>query len=90
MKILFFVWLFSPFGIYSIARPQQSPCDKSNRINKVILLWFAFTRSENIKQFCLFKRDSSWEIIKMATFNEELFAPYMNWLKNDLWEQLNQ
>lgn len=31
---------------WHIARPQRTPADTSNRINKVRLLWFALTREE--------------------------------------------
>lgn len=34
------------FIIFHIARPQSSPADSSNRINKIRLLWFALTREE--------------------------------------------
>jgi hypothetical protein len=32
--------------IWHVARPQRSPADTSNRINKIRLLWFALTREE--------------------------------------------
>lgn len=34
------------FVVWHIARPQRSPADASNRINKVRLLWFALTREQ--------------------------------------------
>lgn len=34
------------FVIYHIFRPQTSPADISNRINKIRLLWFVLTREE--------------------------------------------
>ena len=34
------------FVIFHIARPQKSPADASNRINKARLLWFALTRED--------------------------------------------
>ena len=40
--ILVFIVLF----LYPIARPQRSPADESNRINKVLLMWFGWTRQE--------------------------------------------
>lgn len=39
--------LFSLFVAYHVLRPQKSPADTSNRINKIRLLWFALTR-ENL------------------------------------------
>lgn len=44
--------ILSPFSLlgllicWHIARPQRSPADTSNRINKVRLIWFALTREE--------------------------------------------
>lgn len=44
--------LLAPFSVlglliaWHIARPQRSPADISNRINKARLLWFAMTREE--------------------------------------------
>lgn len=32
--------------IWHVARPQRSPADTSNRINKLRLIWFALTREE--------------------------------------------
>lgn len=37
---------FFAFALYSVFRPQRAPADQSNRINKLILLWFALTREE--------------------------------------------
>lgn len=34
--------------IYHIARPQRSPADSSNRINKIRLVWFAMTREDEL------------------------------------------
>lgn len=36
--------LLGLFVIFHVARPQQSPADKSNRINKIRLIWFVLTR----------------------------------------------
>ena len=44
--------LLAPFSVlglliaWHIARPQRSPADTSNRLNKARLLWFAMTREE--------------------------------------------
>tara|TARA_R110002012_G_C11677298_1_gene614058 strand:- start:20221 stop:20442 length:222 start_codon:yes stop_codon:yes gene_type:complete len=32
--------------VYHVARPQKSPADTSNRINKIRLIWFALTRED--------------------------------------------
>ena len=34
------------FVLFHIFRPQHEPADRSNRINKIRLLWFALTREE--------------------------------------------
>jgi len=88
MKLLFLLWVFSPVGIYSIVRAQKSPCDTSNRINKLILLWFVFTRYEQIE--AKYRRGSRWYLIREATFNENSFVVCFPWLKLDLWERLNK
>jgi hypothetical protein len=36
--------LIGLFIVFHIARPQRSPADTSNRINKIRLLWFCLTR----------------------------------------------
>jgi hypothetical protein len=52
------VYALGLFVIWHIARPQKSPADTSNRINKVRLLWFAFTREELfVDVFPWLKRD---------------------------------
>ena len=40
------VYLLGMFVLYHIFRGQTSPADKSNRINKIRLVWFALTREE--------------------------------------------
>jgi len=88
-KLLFLLWVFSPFGIYSIARKQQAPCDESNRFNKVILLWFVFTRYDQVNT--KFKtRMSKFYLVLHATFNERHFIIACPWLKSDMWERLNK
>jgi hypothetical protein len=91
MKTLFFLWLFSPVGIWSVARKQQEPCDESNRLNKVILFWFVFTRYQQVNQLFYAKSGlmvGQWELIKIATFQEGLLAEALPFLKTDLWETL--
>ena len=38
--------LFALFVAFHVLRPQHSPADASNRINKLRLLWFVLTREE--------------------------------------------
>jgi hypothetical protein len=49
------------FGIWvmvQLARPLKSPADKSNRINRIRLFWFALTRPELFAEnFPWMKRD---------------------------------
>lgn len=50
--------LFSLFVAFHVIRPQRAPADKSNRLNKIRLLWYALTR-ENLftKEFPWLKND---------------------------------
>ena len=48
---LLFPALIGLLVIFHIGRPQKSPADTSNRINKIRLLWFALTREDYIAQF---------------------------------------
>lgn len=38
--------LLGLFIIFHILRPQRQPADRTNRLNKVRLLWFCLTREE--------------------------------------------
>ena len=38
--------LLGLFILFHILRPQRPPADKSNRLNKVRLLWFCLTRED--------------------------------------------
>jgi len=49
--LLFFPSIIGLFVIWHIVRPQKSPADNSNRINKIRLFWFALTREGYIAQF---------------------------------------
>lgn len=43
--------LFSLFVAFHVIRPQKAPADKSNRINKLRLIWWVLTREERfVKQ----------------------------------------
>lgn len=43
---LSFFALVGLFNFYHLLRPQKSPADTSNRINKFRLWWFVLTREE--------------------------------------------
>ena len=54
------VYAIGLFVIWHVVRPQKSPADTSNRINKIRLLWFALTREELfVDVFPWLKRDES-------------------------------
>ena len=56
--VVFIALAFFAFALYSVFRPQRAPADESNRINKLILLWFALTREELFIELLPFlKRD---------------------------------
>lgn len=40
--------LLGLFVFYHIVRPQKSPADTSNRINKIRLLWFALRKEDEL------------------------------------------
>lgn len=57
--------LFSLFVAYHILRPQKSPADTSNRINKIRLLWFCLTREDLfVKIFPWLKNDELDNVTK--------------------------
>ncbi len=43
---LLFLAGLGAFVLFSILRPQKSPADTSNRINKIRLIWFALRRED--------------------------------------------
>lgn len=56
--VVFAALAFFAFALYSVFRPQRAPADESNRINKLILIWFALTREELFVELLPFlKRD---------------------------------
>ena len=56
--VVFAAIAFFAFALYSVFRPQRAPADQSNRINKLILIWFALTREELFVELLPFlKRD---------------------------------
>ena len=40
--------LIGAFVVWHIVRPQRSPADTSNRLNKLRLLWYALTREDEL------------------------------------------
>ena len=87
-KLFFFLWAFSPFGVWGLLRKQKRPCDESNRINKLIMMWLACTQTEQVRRTTARFKSSYFKLVWDATFNEDLFALDMPWLQHDLWEML--
>ncbi len=73
--------------MWAIIRKQHSPADTSNRHWKPILLWICFTRYEQVLDRTGWKM-TRWQLVKEATFHEEVFVGYFPFLKYDLWELL--
>lgn len=46
VALMFLPALLGALVLIHIFRPQKSPADSSNRINKIRLMWFALTREE--------------------------------------------
>lgn len=46
LALLAFPALIGLFVIYHVVRSQRPPADKSNRINKLRLIWFVLTRED--------------------------------------------
>lgn len=51
MTLLFLILSLPVYAVgllvfWHVVRPQRSPADASNRINKLRLVWFALTREE--------------------------------------------
>lgn len=50
---------------WHVLRPQRSPADSSNRINKIRLVWFAMTREDLfVDVFPWLKRDEAENVKK--------------------------
>jgi hypothetical protein len=93
MKIIYVLIciIASPYIFYSIARPQQLPCDESNRINKIRLFWFACTRSELFRSSLNHDVDSFTGRIKLvyrALSKEKYFVVVFPWLANDEFDNI--
>ncbi len=56
-----FFTLVGLFTFYHILRPQRSPADTSNRINKFRLWWFALTREEKFVDGFPWLKNDEWE-----------------------------
>lgn len=42
--------LIGAFVVWHIVRPQRSPADTSNRLNKLRLIWYALTREDELSR----------------------------------------
>jgi hypothetical protein len=54
--------------IWHVMRPQKSPADASNRINKIRLIWFAMTREEMFAPHFAWLRSDEAENMKPGDF----------------------
>lgn len=65
MTLLLFLMTLPVYAVgamvfWHVARPQRSPADTSNRINKIRLVWFALTREDLfVGAFPWLKRDEA-------------------------------
>lgn len=60
VAVMAFPALLGSLLIWHVARPQKSPADTSNRINKIRLVWFAMTREELFApHFAWLRRDEA-------------------------------
>lgn len=51
------------FTLFHLFRGSKSPADKSNRINKVRLWWFALTREDKFVDLFPWLKNDEWENI---------------------------
>lgn len=54
--ILVFPAAIGLFVIWHVVRPQRSPADTSNRLNKLRLLWYALTREDELARAIIWLR----------------------------------
>lgn len=50
--------------VWHVARPQKSPADTSNRINKLRLIWFAMTREDVLAEHLPWLKNDELENLK--------------------------
>jgi len=81
-----------PYFIWSVLRPQVLPCDESNRINKIRLIWFACTRQELFDTLD-WSHDSPITRIQLVwnvCQREGYFVSTFPWLMKDEYENINR
>lgn len=64
--ILIFPALVGLLVLWHIARPQRSPADTSNRINKIRLIWYALTREDELARAIGWLRRDESENVPVA------------------------
>ncbi len=88
VPIALFVWIF-----IEIFREQKEPMDTSNRINKIRLVWFGFSRQHIFYDYMVYDVHSfsgkwrlKWDVLR----NEDMFVgiPELWWLENDEYENM--
>lgn len=65
--LLAFPALIGLFVIWHVVRPQKSPADTSNRINKIRLLWFALTREHELARVIAWLRQDESDIAPLPS-----------------------
>lgn len=92
--ILLFIWpeaMISVAIIYPFARPQKAPADTSNRINKIILLWFAMTRTylfAKIPGYDINVRYGKALLIWDCYVHEDRLAPHFKFMRQDVMDYM--
>lgn len=64
------VLLIGLLVIYHVMRPQKSPADTSNRINKIRLIWFALTREDWLAERVDWLKRDEMDNIEAAAYAE--------------------
>lgn len=54
-------YIIGLFMLYHTLRPQKAPADGSNKINKLVLIWFALTREDKFVDKLPFLKNDLWE-----------------------------
>lgn len=59
--------LIGAFVVWHIVRPQRSPADTSNRLNKLRLLWYALTREDELARVVTWLRQDESDIAPLPS-----------------------
>ncbi|MBV1928561.1 MAG: hypothetical protein KUG81_03510, partial [Gammaproteobacteria bacterium] len=70
---------------------MRIPCDESNRINRIILMWFGFTRQYLFQPYTSYDVTTWWGKIKLAwqvTYQEQKFGRHFKFLRQDVMDYM--